>query len=103
MWVYAQPLSQLYARNTTRFSSNMFSFFFSDEDTGSELYLGGVNNAKLKKPISYFPVTRKAYWQIGNGAVRANGVKTDASALQVIVDTGTTLVYAVGSAQAAIA
>lgn len=77
----------------------MFSFFFSDEATGSELYLGGVNSAKYQKPISYFPVTRKAYWQIGNGAVRANGVKTNATALQVIVDTGTTLVYAVGPAE----
>ena len=72
----------------------MFSFFFSDDATGSELYLGGVNEAKLQRPISFYPVTKKAYWQIGGGSVLINGKPTIINQ-QVIVDTGTTLIYAV--------
>lgn len=72
----------------------MFSFFLSDDQSGSELYLGGVNEAKVQRPISWSPVTQKAYWQIGGGSVLINGQRT-VSNQQVIVDTGTTLIYAV--------
>lgn len=94
LWTTTDDAQQLYARSPRSFSNNMFSFFFSDADSGSELYLGGVNEAKLQRPIYFQPVTKKAYWQIGGGAAVVNG-QTTISNQQVIVDTGTTLIYAV--------
>lgn len=85
---------QLFYRNPGAFKYNMFSFFLSDTQSGSELYLGGVNEAKLQRPINWSPVTQQAYWQIGGGAAYVNGQATIRNQ-QVIVDTGTTLIYAV--------
>lgn len=57
--------------------------------------MGGANPNKYIDPISYYPVINQAYWQIAPLSVFANNQATAASGLSVIVDTGTTLVYAV--------
>lgn len=77
----------------------MFSFYLSDQTNGgSQLYLGGYDTTKFSGNIYWNPVVNKGYWQIGSGSAFANNKATTATGFQTIVDTGTTLIYAVGSA-----
>lgn len=74
----------------------MFSFFLSDESNGgSQLYLGGYDTSKFSGNIYWNSVVNKGYWQIGSGQAYANDKASSASGFQTIVDTGTTLIYAV--------
>lgn len=70
--------------------SKMFSFKIANE--GGELYLGGVNPARFVGPLEAHPVTRQAYWQIGNGSVNINGY-TIIQRGEMIIDSGTTIIY----------
>lgn len=76
----------------------MFSFYLSeDANAGSQLYLGGYDTSKFQGNIYWNPVVNKGYWQIGAGSALANGKATTATGFRTIVDTGTTLIYAVSS------
>lgn len=60
--------------------------------------MGGVDYSKIAGSLYSFPVTQKAYWQIGQAKVYANGQATAVSNQQAVIDTGTTLIYAVSRA-----
>ena len=59
---------------------------------GSELYLGGTNEALHDGPLEYHAAMNKTgWWEIGGAAVRVNGEEV-ATGFSTIVDSGTTLV-----------
>jgi len=83
-------------RGAAVIGKNMFSFFLSDDSNGgSQLYLGGYDTTKFSGNMYWNPVVNKGYWQIGGGSAYANNKVSKATGFQTIVDTGTTLIYAV--------
>ncbi|KDQ20078.1 hypothetical protein BOTBODRAFT_101585 [Botryobasidium botryosum FD-172 SS1] len=70
-------------------SAGVFSFFLAE--SGSELYLGGSNQARYKGPISWNTVTERGYWEIPLDSIQVDG-ETVVSGLQSIIDSGTTLI-----------
>nr|XP_020653661.1 gastricsin-like [Pogona vitticeps] len=76
-------------------SEPVFSFYFSRQPTvqyGGELILGGVDNQLYSGEISWTPVTREVYWQIGieEFAIGNEATGWCSDGCQAIVDTGTT-------------
>jgi len=70
-------------------AAQMFSFYLAE--TGSELFLGGVNQRRYTGSFNWRKVTTAAYWQIGLDSIKVGG-KTTASNLPSIIDSGTTLI-----------
>lgn len=79
-------------------------FGFTLLESGSELYLGGVDKSKVSGDLTYTAVTTPGYWQIkfdgvkmsgGNSTGSGNGTRiiNKRDSTDAIVDTGTTLVY----------
>ncbi|XP_060087413.1 pepsin B-like [Heteronotia binoei] len=71
-----------------------FSFYFSRQPTvqyGGELILGGVDTQLFSGQISWAPVTREVYWQIGieEFAIGSQATGWCSQGCQAIVDTGT--------------
>ncbi|KAH7909360.1 aspartic peptidase domain-containing protein [Hygrophoropsis aurantiaca] len=66
-------------------------FAFKLAQNGSELRIGGTNNALYTGNFTYTNVTKAAMWQINVGGVSVNGVDI-ASNVTAVVDTGTTLI-----------
>ncbi|XP_022656687.1 cathepsin D-like [Varroa destructor] len=74
----------------------IFTFYLTrdpDHPTGSELVIGGIDEKHYKGEISYFPVTKKGYWEFRMDKVTVGG-KIDfcAHGCAVIADTGTSLI-----------
>ncbi|XP_054836080.1 pepsin B-like [Eublepharis macularius] len=75
-------------------SEPIFSFYFSRQPTvqyGGELILGGVDTQLFSGQISWAPVTREVYWQIGieEFAIGSEATGWCSQGCQAIVDTGT--------------
>ncbi|XP_018611520.1 gastricsin-like [Scleropages formosus] len=71
---------------------NMFAFYLSrNEQQGSEVAFGGVDNNKYQGQIYWTPVTAETYWQIGVNGFAVNNQETGwcSQGCQAIVDTGT--------------
>ncbi|KAM9854918.1 gastricsin-like [Aulostomus maculatus] len=80
-------------------SSNMFAFYLTgEEQEGSELTFGGMDNTKYQGQINWTPVTAETYWQIGVEGFQINGQETGwcSQGCQAIVDTGTSTLTAPG-------
>jgi len=60
-------------------------------DSGSELFLGGVNNNLFTGSFVNSPVDQDAFWQIDLLAIGLNGEELASGDVAAIVDTGTTL------------
>jgi cathepsin D len=60
-------------------------------ETGSELFIGGVNTALTSGKLTTVPVTTQGYWQVSMDAVSVSG-KSVIPKIEAIVDTGTTLI-----------
>lgn len=89
----------LWSKRGAAVGKNMFSFFLSeDTNAGSQLYLGGYDTNKFSGNMYWNSVVNKGYWQIGGGSAYANNKVSKATGFQTIVDTGTTLIYAVSHA-----
>ncbi|XP_041894135.1 cathepsin D [Corvus kubaryi] len=77
-------------------SKNVFSFYLNRDPSGvpgGELLLGGTDPKYYKDELTWYNVTRKAYWQIHMDAVDvANGVSVCQGGCEAIVDTGTSLI-----------
>uniref|UniRef100_A0A8D0B471 Peptidase A1 domain-containing protein n=1 Tax=Salvator merianae TaxID=96440 RepID=A0A8D0B471_SALMN len=74
----------------------IFSFYFSRQPTvqyGGELVLGGIDNQLFSGQITWAPVTREYYWQIGieEFAIGNQATGWCSQGCQAIVDTGTFL------------
>ncbi|KAH8986111.1 acid protease [Lactarius akahatsu] len=70
-------------------STPVFSFYFAE--SGSELYIGGTNQALYTGPFTYMPVTTRGYWEGLFDSISVNG-KTVFGRERAIIDTGTTQV-----------
>ncbi|KAF8129279.1 aspartic peptidase domain-containing protein [Boletus edulis] len=66
-------------------------FAFKLASSGSELYIGGVNQSLYKGNVTYAPVTVQAFWRINVDSLNANGQAISKN-IPAIVDTGTTLI-----------
>ncbi|KZS98007.1 acid protease [Sistotremastrum niveocremeum HHB9708] len=66
-------------------------FGFALTTSGAELFLGGVDTAKISGTTTFTPVTTVGFWQITLSGVVFNG-KTVVGSGSAIVDTGTTLI-----------
>ncbi|KAL4617961.1 gastricsin-like [Arapaima gigas] len=72
--------------------ADMFAFYLSgNEQQGSEVAFGGVDNTKYQGQIYWTPVTAETYWQIGISGFQINNQATGwcSNGCQAIVDTGT--------------
>ncbi|TFY82104.1 hypothetical protein EWM64_g1904 [Hericium alpestre] len=86
----ANPLFQtLIAQHKT--SSPVFGFKFAE--SGSELFLGGTNEALYKSEFTYVDVTEEGYWQVDLDGATMNG-QTVSDSTSSIIDTGTTQIIA---------
>ncbi|EIN07963.1 acid protease [Punctularia strigosozonata HHB-11173 SS5] len=66
-------------------------FAFKLAKSGSELTIGGVNNALYRDSFTYVPVTHQGYWQVNMDGVSVNGGRV-LGGTSVIIDSGTTLI-----------
>jgi len=60
-------------------------------DSGSELFLGGVNTNLFKGSFVNTPVVQDAFWEVALQAIGLNGATLASGSVAAIVDTGTTL------------
>ncbi|KAI0081507.1 acid protease [Panus rudis PR-1116 ss-1] len=67
-------------------------FAFKLAETGSELFLGGVNSKLYTGSFTYAPVTVQAYWQVNMDSVIVNNKTPVKGPVAAIIDTGTTLI-----------
>ncbi|XP_045892742.1 gastricsin-like [Micropterus dolomieu] len=78
-------------------NANIFAFYLSrDEQQGSVLSFGDVDNSLYQGQIYWTPVTSETYWQIGVQGFQINGQETGwcSQGCQSIVDTGTSMLTA---------
>jgi len=68
-------------------------FGFKLAESGSELFLGGVNSNLFTGDFTDVAVTQKGFWQVDMDSANVNG-NAAISNVQAIVDTGTTLIVA---------
>ncbi|KAJ1302426.1 hypothetical protein OPQ81_002744 [Rhizoctonia solani] len=85
-------IENLYSQG--KISAPTFSFRLAS--SGSELFLGGVDNGKYTGDVTWAPVTNKTYW-VTQGASNVN--KATGYEGPMIIDSGTTLI--IGSSASA--
>ncbi|GAA5824372.1 hypothetical protein JCM11251_000393 [Rhodosporidiobolus azoricus] len=93
------PLFQtLLAEN--KVANGQFSFLLAE--TGSELYLGGMNSALYAAgSTKWYPVASQSYWLLATTANVGNTAISSVGAFNSIVDTGTSVIVAPSAAAAA--
>uniref|UniRef100_A0A7M4E5I8 Embryonic pepsinogen-like n=1 Tax=Crocodylus porosus TaxID=8502 RepID=A0A7M4E5I8_CROPO len=71
---------------------HLFSVYLSQQQTGSMVTFGGIDESYFTGPINWIPVSYQGYWQITMDSVIVNGkVIACKSGCQAVVDTGTSL------------
>jgi len=66
-------------------------FSFKLATSGSELFIGGLDDSKYQGSVVYTPVTTEGFWQVNMDSVRVGGEQV-LPAYAAIIDTGTSLV-----------
>lgn len=94
------PFTQLDQGKT----NGVFSLALSNTDGVSSIYFGGWQSARLSGSFSFYPVGKSAgsssntYWQISNSAPYLNGILAQSTRVNMIFDSGTTLIIAPAAA-----
>ncbi|KAJ3329511.1 Vacuolar protease A [Blyttiomyces sp. JEL0837] len=63
-----------------------------DGGEGGEISFGGVNHDHYKGPITWAPVIRKGYWEVGFSNVTLDSQPVKISSSRGAIDTGTSLI-----------
>jgi len=71
---------------------SMFAFYLGDNADG-ELAVGGYDESKCEGDISWFNLSRAAYWLTTLGSVKFGDTEVSTGGSGGIMDTGTSLVY----------
>jgi cathepsin D len=73
--------------------ANRFGFYLAQ--SGSELYLGGIDTRKYSGKIETHSVNQAAgFWQLPGASAKV-GKSVAVSGFQTVIDSGTTIMYAV--------
>ncbi|XP_025264504.1 lysosomal aspartic protease-like [Camponotus floridanus] len=73
-------------------SSSIFSIYLNrnaSADLGGKLIFGGSDPAYYEGKFTYFPVTRRGYWQFTINNIQLNNITCCEKSCQAIVDTST--------------
>jgi cathepsin D len=74
------------------------AFAFKLADTGSSLFLGGVDNSLYTGSIEYHDLSSSnGFWQIGGATISIGGTSA-VSGIETVIDSGATLIYGPPSA-----
>ncbi|KAJ7096384.1 aspartic peptidase domain-containing protein [Mycena epipterygia] len=72
----------------------MFSVHLSrNEESGSDMCLGCLENLKTLGPVEWVPVLNQTYWSVAMDAVVVNQNQQATTEIFAVIDTGTTLIY----------
>ncbi|BGO92388.1 hypothetical protein NBRC10512_005073 [Rhodotorula toruloides] len=81
-------------------SALQFSFYLAN--SGSELYLGGLNSALYQAgSTKWYPVTSQSYWLLASQANVGGNAVSSVGTFNAIIDTGTSVIVAPTQAAAA--
>lgn len=81
--------------------SNVFAFYLADSANG-ELTIGGYDQTRFSGDLQWVPLSSETYWQIKVDSLTMNG-QSVSSVLDVIIDSGTSLLVGSTSDVSAIA
>lgn len=72
----------------------VFAFYLSstDDDAGSEVIFGGIDEAHYKGKLIKLPVKRKAYWEVDLESITFGDNVAEMDDTGAILDTGTSLI-----------
>jgi cathepsin D len=70
---------------------NSFSFYLTQNPTGSKLLLGGIDKSLAKTDFTYHTLASDSYWLINLSDISVNGKPLNVSNAKGIVDSGTSL------------
>ena len=69
-----------------------FAFYLGDEEEGSELVFGGIDQNHYTGDFVKIPLRRKAYWEVEFDAISYGDETAELEETGVILDTGTSLI-----------
>ena len=78
--------------NQKMLDAPVFSFFIGEEETGSEMTLGGIDESHYTGSMTYLPIRRKAYWEVELDSLSLGDDTLELENTGAVLDTGTSLI-----------
>ncbi|KAL2913373.1 aspartic proteinase precursor [Polyrhizophydium stewartii] len=63
----------------------------NSDGAGGEIVFGAINHDHFEGPVTWAPVTRKAYWEVELQGVKLGGKKLNVKSNKAAIDTGSSL------------